>query len=104
MFSLISRRSGRLLWLASLVSISPLKAGEIQALLGPDTALLEYFLSREGQLVFVVTQEKVLAVSLQKSPEVLFELIRGFKKDVVEGISLEWSGTNDYLKAPLGPV
>jgi hypothetical protein len=48
--------------LASLVSINPLKAGEIQALLDGDTILIEYFIGTENRFIFVVTKEKVLAV------------------------------------------
>jgi CHAT domain-containing protein len=84
--------------LASLFTIKPLGAREIQALLDPDTALLEYFLGREGQLVFVATREKVLAVPLDGSPETLFKMIQAFRTDAVEGISLERLAMKGYQK------
>ena len=82
--------------LASLVSINPLKAHEIQELLDPNMALLEYFLGEKTQLVFVVTREKVLAVPLDLSPEVLFHKIQRFRKEAVEGISPNRSGSEAY--------
>jgi CHAT domain-containing protein/Tfp pilus assembly protein PilF len=84
--------------LASLLTIKPLEAGKIQALLDPDTALLEYFLGRESQLVFLATREKVLAVPLHGSPETLFKMIQAFRTDAVEGISLERLAMKDYQK------
>ena len=84
--------------LASLVSINPLKAREIQELLSPNVALLEYFLGEETRLVFVVTREKVLAVSLAASPEKLFNTIQRFREEAVEGISPLRSGSEDYDK------
>jgi len=81
--------------LASLVSINPLKAREIQELLSPNVALLEYFLGEETRLVFVVTREKVLAVSLAASPEMLFSTIQRFRDEAVEGISPLRSGSED---------
>jgi CHAT domain-containing protein len=84
--------------LASLLTIKPLRAGEIQALLDPDTALLEYFLGRESQLVFVATREAVLAVLLDASPEALFKMIQAFRTGAVEGISLERLAMKDYQK------
>ena len=84
--------------LASLLTIKPLGAKEIQALLDPDTALLEYFLGRESQLVFVAAREKVLAVPLHASPGTLFKMIQAFRTDAVEGISLERLAMKGYQK------
>jgi CHAT domain-containing protein len=75
--------------LASLVSINPLKASEIQALLDADTALLEYFVGSEDRFVFVVTKEKILAVRLNVDSKRLFQRIRDFRARAVEGITLD---------------
>ena len=72
--------------LASLLTTRPLKPGEVQALLDADTALLDYYVGREGVLVFVVTREKVIARPLLEKPERLFRLIRTFRADAVEEV------------------
>ena len=85
--------------LASLVNINPLKANEIQDLLDQDTAMLEYFIGRESQLVFVVTRDKVLAVPLEGSLEELFEMIRKFRAEAVEGSPGNGPAKEDYQEA-----
>ena len=85
--------------LASLVNINPLKANGIQELLGQDTAMLEYFIGRESQLVFAVTRDKVLTAPLKTSPEELFEMIRKFRAEAVEGSPGNGSAKEDYQEA-----
>jgi CHAT domain-containing protein/Tfp pilus assembly protein PilF len=75
--------------LASLVSINPLKANEIQALLDSDTILIEYFIGMENRFIFLVTQEKVLAVPLEVNSEKLFQKIKEFRDRVTENITLD---------------
>jgi CHAT domain-containing protein/Tfp pilus assembly protein PilF len=75
--------------LASLVSINPLKANEIQGLLDGDTILIEYFIGMESRFIFLVTREKVLAVSLKVDSKKLFQKIREFRARAVEGITLD---------------
>jgi CHAT domain-containing protein len=82
--------------LASLVSMNPLKASEIQALLEADTALLEYFVGFQDRFVFVVTQEKILAVRLNVDSKRLFQRIRDFRARAVEGITLDRLFTKTY--------
>jgi CHAT domain-containing protein len=72
--------------LASLLTTRPLKPEEVQALLDADTALLDYYIGRQGVLVFVVTREKVIARPLLDKPERLFQLIRTFRTDAVEEV------------------
>ncbi|HVO83033.1 MAG TPA: CHAT domain-containing protein [Syntrophobacteria bacterium] len=72
--------------LASLLTTRPLKPGEVQALLDADTALLDYYVGRQGVLVFVVTKEKVIARPLLGEPERLFQLITTFRTDAVEEV------------------
>ncbi len=84
--------------LASLVSINPLKASEIQALLDADTALLEYFVGFQDRFVFVVTKEKILAVRLNVDSDWLFQTIKDFRARAVEGITLNRMLTKTYEK------
>ena len=85
--------------LASLVSINPLKASEIQTLLDGKTALIEYFVGMESGFIFLVTQEKVLAVPLGTDPDKLFQKIREFRIRAVEGITLDGLGMKTYKKS-----
>jgi len=82
--------------LASLITINPLKASEIQSLLEGDTALLEYFIGVEGRYVFVITSQKVLAVPLKVDAGTIFEKIREFRRRAVEGITLDRLLTKVY--------
>ena len=75
--------------LASLVSINPLKASEIQALLDANTALLEYFVGSQDRFIFVVTKEKILALRLNVDSNRLFQTIKDFRARAVEGITLD---------------
>ena len=84
--------------LASLVSINPLKAEEIQMLLEEDSALLEYFVSQVGRFIFVVTKEKVKAVRITVDSKKIFENIQEFRDRAVEGITLDRLLTKIYEK------
>ena len=85
--------------LASLVTINPLKANEIQALLDGDTVLLEYLVGQESRFIFVVTREKVLAVPLKINSARLFQKVREFRARAVEGITLDRSVMKTYEKS-----
>ncbi len=84
--------------LASLIAINPLKADEIQALLDSDAVILEYFLSAEGRLIFVVTREKISMVPFGAGSEKLFQKIKEFRTNAVEGISLDRLAMKTYEK------
>jgi CHAT domain-containing protein/Tfp pilus assembly protein PilF len=73
--------------LASLVSINPLKANEIQMLLDGETVLIEYFIGMENRFIFVVTKEKIMAMPLEIDSRKLFQKIREFRARAVEGIT-----------------
>lgn len=89
--------------LASLITINPLKAKEIQMLLDGETALLEYFLGVEGRFVFLVTRKKVLAVPLEVDSEELFEKIKDFRARAVDNITLDRLIQKTY-EAPLSDL
>ncbi len=63
--------------LASLVTVLPLSAAEIQGLIGPDEALVEYFYEDDELVAFVVTREAVQGVKLDGGD--LGELVRTFR-------------------------
>ena len=75
--------------LASLVTINPLKAPEIQTLLDRDTVLIEYFVGVENRFIFLVTRDKVLMVPLDVDLGRLFQKIREFRARAVEDITLD---------------
>jgi len=52
---------------------------DIQALLGADTTLLEYFVTEERTLVFVITQDTFETVALDVSGDALTDTITGFR-------------------------
>jgi CHAT domain-containing protein len=82
--------------LASLITVNPLEAGEIQNLLDPDTALLEYFLGTEAGLLFAVTSERVTAIHLGASSDMLSRMISDLREKITDRIELERFGGNDY--------
>lgn len=53
--------------LSSIVSVAPMRAAEIQTLLEPDQALLEYFVAPQFTLLFVVTREQTDCHIVQES-------------------------------------
>jgi CHAT domain-containing protein len=75
--------------LASLVSINPLKANEIQMLLDGETALIEYFIGMESRFIFLITKEKIMAMPLEIDSKKLFQKVREFRVRAVEGITLD---------------
>jgi CHAT domain-containing protein len=50
--------------LASLVTVTRVSAGDIQALIGPDETLLEYYYQGEDAYAFVLTRRDLVAVKL----------------------------------------
>ena len=78
--------------LASLVSVSSLTAGEVQALIPADETLIEYYQNGTDLIAFVVTPRELKAVRLDGTA--LLESVRHFRE------RLEEVDTNNYL--PLG--
>ena len=75
--------------LASLVTVNPLRADEIQSLLDHETALVEYFIGAEGRFIFVVTSQKVLAIPLVADSRRIYQKVREFRARAVEGMTLD---------------
>ncbi|HUJ89603.1 MAG TPA: CHAT domain-containing protein [Syntrophorhabdales bacterium] len=63
--------------LASLVSVTSLSAAEINALVPPDEALIEYYYSEGDMLAFVLTREGLTSVRLES--EGLVDEVRQFR-------------------------
>lgn len=85
--------------LASLLTTRPLRPQEIQALLDPDTALLEYFVGEQGARVIVVTRDRILALPLAAGPEKLSRLMAAFRTDAVEAVYRDGLLLAGYEKA-----
>jgi len=79
--------------LASLVTVSAPKAAEIQAQLGPDQTLLEYYGQGDDLYVFTVTREAVSAAKLdgkglEAEVRTLREALRDVRKDTYKATAL----------------
>ncbi|HEX3556590.1 MAG TPA: CHAT domain-containing protein [Thermoanaerobaculia bacterium] len=66
----------------------PLELGSIRRLLDPDTALLEYFVGKDGSVLFVVTQEGLTSYSLPPANE-LSELVEKVRSLIEHPSELE---------------
>lgn len=84
--------------LASLLAVSPLKAGGVQALIGKETALLTYFIGSQTKMIFVVTGERVKAVPLIVPRKELMDLVKEFRKETEEGMTVKVFLSKDYEK------
>ncbi len=85
--------------MASLVAVNPLRAKEIQALLDDETALLAYFIGTEWNEVFIVTRDKVVALSLDTPRKKIIDRLKEFRSQVMEGVSIKLYTSKDYEKA-----
>ena len=68
--------------LVSLMSAKPLSAGEIQALLEKDTALVEYYVTREGFVIWVVTANEVHAKWISAPISLLVKKVADFRESL----------------------
>jgi CHAT domain-containing protein len=50
-----------------LTGAQPLELGQVQALLGPDEAIVEYYVTRNELIVFVITDDSVRAITTPES-------------------------------------
>ncbi|SDH91922.1 CHAT domain-containing protein [Propionivibrio dicarboxylicus] len=91
--------------LASLVSVSSLKAPEIQSLLAPDEMLIEYYANGPDLIAFVATKATLNAVKLDG--KALTENVRRFRKAAETPDSPEAAPLSrqlyQQLVAPLSP-
>jgi CHAT domain-containing protein len=73
--------------LASLVTVTDTSARDIQHLLAPDEALVEYFYSDKELFVFVMTAEGITAAGLARAD--LEQHVRAFRKAVSDPASAD---------------
>lgn len=76
--------------LSSLINVSSLTAPEIQAIIPPDEALIEYYYDAPDLIAFVLTAKSLSAVRLDS--RTLLDDIRNFRKQ------LESASSADYLE------
>lgn len=65
---------------ASLMTVEPLTLSEVQALLGPDTVLLEYFVGAGRTLAWVVSRDRLRVVRLGIGENELARRVGGFRQ------------------------
>jgi CHAT domain-containing protein len=70
--------------LASLVSVNPLTLPEVQKLLDKETTLLEYFLTEEKTLLWLVTRKNAEVFQVDIGGDSLKALVMGFRKTIQE--------------------
>ena len=84
--------------LASLLSVNPLNAREVQSLLDDQTALLAYFVGSDLNALFLVTKEKVKGMQLNYSRKKISKSIKEFRAFTDEGVSLRLFQSREYEK------
>jgi len=93
---------------ASLMTVEPLTLTEVQALLGPEAVLLEYFVGDGRTLVWVVTRNSLRAVRLQVGEDDLARGVSDFRNLIASrgrGDELQQAGMDLFgtLLAPAFP-
>lgn len=68
---------------ASLMTVEPVKASEVQALLGPDTSLLEYFITERGAHVWVIGRDQIEYERLATSRKELEKSINRLRRAIL---------------------
>ncbi|WP_445638075.1 CHAT domain-containing protein [Nostoc sp. DSM 114161] len=88
---------------ASLISVDVVSLAEIQKKLDTDTTLLEYFVTSECTLAFIITRDRLEVVNLDVNRKGLKEQIILFRDfaDTFEPHPLELKNLYNYLIAPL---
>jgi CHAT domain-containing protein/Tfp pilus assembly protein PilF len=89
--------------LQSVSNQQPLMLSEVQSLLNPETTLLEYFLTKDKAMIWVVTNKNVNAAEIELPADSLRCLVKAFRE------TIQWRGSTDFLscelyKALLKPV
>jgi CHAT domain-containing protein len=84
--------------LGSLISVNPVDAREVQALLDEQTALLAYFVGSNLNALFLVTKEKVKGIQLECSRKRISKSIKEFRTFTDEGVSLKLFQSREYEK------
>jgi CHAT domain-containing protein len=90
---------------ASLVSVDVATLEEIQSLLGSDTTLVEYFVTKKDSLAFIITCKGFGVVTLNVSREDLTEKINAFRRfaSLKNPHAKSLQQLHEWLIAPLKP-
>jgi CHAT domain-containing protein/Tfp pilus assembly protein PilF len=92
---------------ADLVSVNPAQLAEIQSLLDTDTTLVEYFVTDNRTLAFVITRDTLTPVTLDVSKQSLQEAIQRFYEYDFATLSSQHPQSltqlHQWLIAPLQP-
>jgi tetratricopeptide (TPR) repeat protein len=90
---------------ADLITVDVASLSEIQNLLDPDTTLVEYFVTEDRILAFVITKNSFQTVTLNVTREQLTEELTLFRDlaDIDEPHPQELQNLHDWLITPLQP-
>ena len=81
--------------LKSMSSQQPLTLQEVQRLLDPESTLLDYFLTENEILFWVVTRENIKVIKIDMTSDSLQSLVESFRE------TIQWKGSTDYLSSEL---
>jgi len=81
--------------LKSVVSQQPLTLPEVQSLLDAESTLLEYFLTENEVLIWVITRGSVDTEIILLPADSLQDMVDGFRQ------TIHWRGSTDYLSREL---
>ncbi len=84
--------------LGSLLRVNPLNSKDVQTLLDADTVMLAYYIGSEWNGVFVVTRDNLLGLSLDIPRKPLVEMVKEFRKETEEGLSVKTLMSREYEK------
>ncbi|MDP8240985.1 MAG: CHAT domain-containing tetratricopeptide repeat protein [Candidatus Hatepunaea meridiana] len=77
--------------LASMISVDPLNLNEVQELLKEDQTLLEYYITEEKLLIWVVTRNKFDVVQVPKHAKQIEEMVSNLNTEIKGGYSSKTS-------------
>ena len=90
--------------LASLVSVRPLDAEEVQDLLDEDTTILEYFVGRDTTVVWVLDRKGLSVVGIDAGGKALGEKIGGYREVIGKPGSSYEEASEELYALLIAPV
>lgn len=73
--------------LASMVTVNPLTLSEVQALMDPESTILEYFLTKEKTLIWLITRDDMEVFQAEVGGDSLATLVKDFRDAIlIEGL------------------
>jgi len=89
--------------LASLVTVSTSKVADVQAALRPDEALLDYFVTKDKVLLWVVTRSGFRCFDLQVTRDDLTDLVVRLRESIEAGRGYDVRAANQLYRLLLQP-